>query len=189
MGSHSTVGPFTLKFSKGIQSTNSTLDTAPSSFAIDTWASTWSTFHVVVSTVIELPSTLFSYFISNLYIQTAAVWEEGLGSLLLPQCYLPTSTTTRRGILKDLKLISHSFQPRPALIQADLECDRVIWFPSLIERRKSRWRFNSSLFIYVRSSPILRDRAMEWRSIDGSIVEWHHFAAFGRLECAVHSQA
>lgn len=106
---------------------------------------------------------------------------------------LPSHFYNKKGHLKDFKFISHSFQPRPALIQPDPECDRVIWFPSqlrrLIERRKSRWRFSSSLFIYVRSSPILCGQATEWRSIDGSIVEWPHSAALGRLECAVHGQA
>lgn len=95
--------------------------------------------------------------------------------------------------VKDSKWISHSLQPRPALIQPDPECDRVIWFPSqlrrLIEKRKSRWRFSSSLFIYVRSSFILCGQATELQSIDGSIVEWPHSAALGRLECAAHGQA
>lgn len=48
--------------------------------------------------------------------------------------------TNKKRRLRDLKVISHSFQRRPSLIEPDPECNRVIWFPSrprrLIERRK-----------------------------------------------------
>lgn len=73
----------------------------------------------------------------------------------------------------------------PSLIEPNPERDRVIWFPSqlrwLFEGQKSRWRFGSS--------PILRDQAMEWWSVDGSIVGGPHFAALRELECAAHGQA
>lgn len=154
----------------------------------------------------DLPPTVFNPLIfvllySNFIHSDSSQEEEGgFGAnatnvfFLVTFSFLPCSFhTNKKRHLKDLKVISLSPQQRPSLIEPDPECDRVIWFPSqpcrLIERRKSQRWFGSYLFIYVRSSPILRDQAMEWRSVDGSIVGGPHFVALRELECAAHGQA
>lgn len=138
----------------------------------------------------DLSSTnplIFVSLYSNLMLSDSSREEEGgLGSSA--GCFVTSSMlpshfhTNKKRRSKDFNVISHSFQRRPSLIEPDPECDRVIWFPSrlrrVIERRKSRRRFGSSLFIYVRSSPILHGQATEWRSIDGSIVEGPHFGSW-----------